>query len=181
MIGKVRKLLATNRENIALGLCDGILNALTLASGKLTDSASAMSVELVVRVAIAGGASSLFMLFVTRYAQLRGELAEADRQLSLTSHGQQAASRLERRVRIESGIAAMIGGVAGFCGSLLPLLVGALVPGAPWIAIVVALALLAILGASLAMSVGGRPLLWASVLAISGAIIAYVGIRLDLI
>jgi predicted membrane protein (TIGR00267 family) len=178
---RVRRLLRENRLYLVVGLCDGILSALTLAAGRLIQADSALSIGLALRVAVAGASSAAFMLFVAHYSELRAELFEAERQLNLTSHGQMAASRLGRVVLLESGTAALIGCIAGFCGSLLPLVVGVMVPSAPWLSIVVALTVLAVLGVSLARAASGQPIQWAFALIVGGGILAYLGTYLRLI
>lgn len=180
MIG-LRRVLLNNRLYLVAGLSDGILTALTLSAGKLIQADSLLTLDLALRVAVAGASSSAFMLFVAHYSQLRGELAEAERQLNLTAHGQLASSRLGRTVLIESATAAILGSLAGFCGALLPLLVGVIVPSAPWLAIAAALAALAILGAFLAFAVNGRAAAWAGALVLAGAALAYLGTYLKLI
>lgn len=180
-MNRLRRLLARNRLDVVAGLCDGILTALTLAAGRMVGAESTLAAGLALRVAVAGASSSGFMLFVAHYSQLRSELSEAERQLNLTSHGQLAASRLGRAVLLESGAAAVVGGIAGFCGALLPLLVGVLVPSIPWLAIAAALVVLGVLGAALAIAAHGRPVVWALVLAAAGAVLAYLGMHLKLI
>jgi predicted membrane protein (TIGR00267 family) len=178
---KLRKVLGEIRLELIAGFCDGILTALTLAAGRIVASASPISLGLALRVATAGASSSVFMFAVAHYAQSRGELSEAERQLNLTSHGKLANSRLGREVLLESAAAAIIGSASGFCGSLIPLLVGVMVPGARWLAIATALAVLAVLGAFLATTVQGRPLRWAVSLMLAGGALAYLGMRLRLI
>jgi len=176
-----RKVLRDNRLDLVAGLCDGILTALTLAAGKMTGSEPPPEFTLALRVAVAGASSSVFMLFVAHYAQLRGELTEAERQLNMVTRGQLAASRLGNKILLESGAAAVIGGIAGFGGALLPLLIGVLVPIAPWVSIAAALVVLAGLGVLLAVAVHGRPLLWALMLAGAGGFLAWLGVQLRLI
>jgi VIT1/CCC1 family predicted Fe2+/Mn2+ transporter len=178
---KLRRLLSEHRFDFVVGLCDGILTALTLTAGKMIASPSPVGIGLALRVATAGASSGAFIYFVAHYAQLRGELVEAERQLNLTSHGRLASSRLGHAVLFQSAAGAIIASAAGFGGALLPLLVGTVAPGVPWLAIVVAMAVLAVFGAILAVTVHGRPLRWALGLVLAGGILTYVGMRLRLI
>ncbi|MGH8428155.1 MAG: hypothetical protein ACRES7_09270 [Gammaproteobacteria bacterium] len=82
---------------VALGLSDGILNALTLAAGRLSSPTLPMTAGLAVRISIAAGVAGVFMLFVAAYAQLRGELVHDDEQLNVLSPG--AWPRPDRGVR----------------------------------------------------------------------------------
>ena len=180
-MSSARRLFRRYRLDLVAGLCDGILSALTLAAGKLLGAEAPLQFDLALRVAVAGAISSAFMLSVAHYSQLRGELAEAEKELNLLDHGRLVTSRLGQAVLIESGTSALFGSVAGFSGALLPLLIGVLVPGAPWLAIAAALAILAVLGASLAIAVSGRPVVWVITLVAAGVCVAYLGSQLKLI
>lgn len=169
------------RLDLVAGFCDGILTALTLAGGKIVHSDSPVDVGLALRIAAASAISGAFIFFVAHYAELRGELHEAERQLTLTSHGRLAKSRLGRTVLFESMIGAFIASVCGFWGTFFPLVIAVLVPTAPWLGIVAAHVGLAVLGVFLAMTVHGRPFYWAGSLVVSGGILAYIGSRLRLI
>jgi predicted membrane protein (TIGR00267 family) len=169
------------RLDLVAGFCDGILTALTLAAGKILDSHASMSAGLPLRVATAAAISGAFIVFVAHYAELRGELLEAEKQLNLTTHGRLAKSRLGRAVLFESMIGASVASLCGFWGAWIPLLIAVLVPAAPWLGMVVALAALAVLGVFLAITVHGRPFRWAGSLVLSGGILAYLGMYLRLI
>lgn len=169
---------AKHRFDLVAGLCDGILTALTLAAGRLLDSQAAMRPDLALRVAIAAGASGAFIFFVARYAALRGRLVEAERQLNLTGHGRMAATHLGRQVIQEAGGSAVINSLCGFCGALLPLLLGVVLPA---VMLVVALAALAALGAFLAHTVHGRPLRWSAGLLAGGVALTFLGLHLKIV
>jgi predicted membrane protein (TIGR00267 family) len=118
------------RLDLVAGFCDGILTALTLASGKILDSNSSVTAGLALRVAAAAGISGAFTFFVAHYAELRGELFEAEKQLNLTTHGRLAKSRLGRAVLFESMIGASVASICSFWGALIPLTVTVLTPAA---------------------------------------------------
>jgi predicted membrane protein (TIGR00267 family) len=164
--------------DLVAGLCDGILTALTLAAAKLLGPATAMSPGLALRVAVAAGASGAFIFFAAHYAVLRGELVEAERQLSLTGHGKLASTRLGRAALREAAGRALASSLSSFCGALLPLMVGAYLPV---IAILLALAALAALGTVLGATVHGRPLSWAAGLSAGGIVLATLGLYLKIV
>ncbi|WP_213069428.1 hypothetical protein [Methylomicrobium album] len=85
-----------HRLDLVAGWRDGILTALTLASGRLLDADTPIDAGLALRVATAAAVSGGFILFVAHYAELRSELIHAERQLNLRSHGCLAATRLGR-------------------------------------------------------------------------------------
>jgi predicted membrane protein (TIGR00267 family) len=170
-----------HRLDLVAGLCDGILTALTLAAGKLLSANDPISIGLALRVATAAAVSGGFILFVAHYAELRGELVQAERQLNLLSRGHLATTRLGRAVLSEAVTGALIAAGCSFCGALLPLLVGAFLPGIPWFAIGVALGALAVLGGALGKVVYGSPLGWSIALLLGGLVLSYVGMRLKIL
>jgi VIT1/CCC1 family predicted Fe2+/Mn2+ transporter len=158
--------------SVVTGISDGILTALTLAAGKLLGHEPGMDVALAWRVAVATGASGAFVFFVAHYTALRSELIEAERQLNLTEHGRLATTALGRAVLLEANGRALISSVCSFSGALLPLMLGV---ADPKLAVAVSLGALGVLGAVLAKSVHGRPLLWAAILLGGGAVFAWLG------
>jgi predicted membrane protein (TIGR00267 family) len=166
---------------IVLGLSDGILTALTLAAGRLTNEAQSLGFSLGLRVAAAALISSAFVFFVARYSELRGQLINAERQLNLTTHGQFAASRLGHAVLVESIRAALLSSLSSFVGALFPLAIAALLPSFRWAAVVAALVVLAGLGAGLARSVHGSWARWSLVLVVGGVLLTFAGIHLRIL
>lgn len=163
-----------------LGLADGILTALTLAAGQLTGPSHKMPLDRGIRIALAALVSSAFVFYVAHYAQLRGELIQAERQLNLTSHGRLASTRLGRSVRIEAFVSAALSSVASFWG-LIPLLTGVVFPRLRWSPVVTSLVSLGLLGIALARVVHGSYWLWSVGLIIGGLILSLVGIRLHIV
>ena len=64
---------------LALGIADGIVNALILASSAVLRG-SGLTIGLALRVAAVALVTSVFTVFVAEYGQLRAELARAERQ-----------------------------------------------------------------------------------------------------
>ncbi|WP_031436722.1 VIT1/CCC1 transporter family protein [Methylobacter tundripaludum] len=170
-----------HRLDLVAGLCDGILTALTLASGKLLNANVPIDVSLALRVATVAALTGGFILFAAHYAELRGELVEAERQLNLRSHGRFASTHLGRAVFYEAITSSLIAGGCSFCGALLPLMTGALLPKFSWCAIIVALGALAIIGGFLGKAVYGSPLGWSIALLLGGMLLSYAGMQLDII
>ena len=164
---------------LALGVSDGILTALILAGGTVLRG-SGLTLTLALRVAAVAFVSIVFAMFVAEYSQYRSELARAGRQLNLTTSGRLATTHLGRAVLRDAMIGALLASVASFIGAVVPLAIGAVLPGASWVALVVALAALGGLGIVLASSVGGRRFLWAVSLIIAGAVVLVIGVQLDI-
>jgi predicted membrane protein (TIGR00267 family) len=161
---------------LVIGLTDGILTALTLASGRVFSSTETITISLALRISAASSVSGVFVFFTAEYMRQRGELVHAERQLSLTSH--LAATQLGRAVLRDTLWGAAISSVCNFMGALLPLTAGALFPRLSWLALAVGLMALAVLGMGAARSTYGNPVLWVIALVIAGGLLTLAGWRL---
>lgn len=166
---------------LVVGLTDGVLTALTLASGRLFAATGSITIGLSFRIAIAASLSGMFIFFTAEYARLRGELVHAAKQLNLASHGHLATTQLGKAVRHDAASAALVSSACNFCGAIFPLLVGVVFPVPRWLPIATAIAALGILGAALANTVYGNVIRWSVALMISGAISACIGIRIHIV
>ena len=169
-------------ENIfalVIGLTDGILTALTLASGRVFSSTQPITIGLALRISAALSISGVFVFFTAEYVRQRGALVHAERQLSLTSH--LAATRLGQAALRDTLWGAAISCACNFLGALLPLSVGALLPRFSWLAIAVGLLALGVLGAACARLTYGHPALWASALVVVGGLLTLAGLKLRIV
>lgn len=169
------------RLDIFAGLVDGILNALTLAAGRILKSGDGADLGLAVRVAVATGLTTIFVFFIAHYAELRAELVRAERELNLLSHGRLATSRLGRRALESAASGALLAATCGVVGAMVPLLFCAYIPGPRWLGLAFILAVLSGLGALLARSFHGSVAFWSISIALAGAILTYVGIKIDIV
>lgn len=165
--------------SFVIGPVDGILTALTFAAGRIVIAAQPINISLAIRIALAASLSGGFVFFVAEYTKLRGELVHAGRHLNLPSAGQLAASRLGSEIIREAFHGTLIATAGGFCGAMLPLALGAIFPAISWMAIAVAVAVLAVLGVLVSRAVMGSPVYWAFVLMIMGVLFSAVGVLLD--
>ncbi|WP_232327102.1 hypothetical protein [Mycobacterium sherrisii] len=164
----------------ALGISDGILNALTLAAASVLHGVG-LSLRLSLRVGVVAFVSATVTLFVAEYTQSRLELLRAERQLMFTQSGRLAATSLGRAVFRESIIAAAVAGVSSFVGAALPLVIGTLAPRLSWVALVVSVAALGGLGVVLGTHVGGRRIAWVVALVLAGIVVTIIGVQVDLV
>lgn len=169
------------RLDITAGTVDGILNALILAAGLLLRPAAAVGLGLAFRVAAASALTTLFVFFVAHYAELRAELARAERQLNLTPHGRLAAGRLGRRCFQQAVSGAALAAGCGFVGAACPLLISVWLPSPRWVGPAVTVALLGVLGGALARSFRGSVPLWSAVIMVGGAALILAGVQLSLV
>lgn len=165
---------------IVLGVADGILNALTLASASLIGADGGIGFGLALRVSAAAFATAAFVFFVAQYAEYRGELVTAARHLSLHSSRRLVRTQLGRTIARDALLGTAATGCSSFPGALLPLLAAVAVPSHPWIAVPIAIALLAALGVAVAVAIDGQPLRWALVLAAGGVVMTGVGYELKI-
>jgi predicted membrane protein (TIGR00267 family) len=166
---------------IVLGVCDGILNALTLVAGRLVHRDEPLSIGLSCRIAVAALASGAFVFFVARYSELRGELIHAEKELNLSAHGKLATSRLGRAVFVEATLSAALASGCAFVGSLLPLLAAVLLRRPFWLGVAFTILILGGLGFALARMVYGSRLKWSLSLMAAGVALSFIGIELHLL
>jgi VIT1/CCC1 family predicted Fe2+/Mn2+ transporter len=169
------------RLDIFAGLVDGILNALTLAAGRILRSGDGADFQLALRVAIATGLTTVFVFFIAHYAELRAELVRAEQELNLLSHGRLATSQLGRRALESAASGAVLAAICGVIGAMVPLLICAYAPGPRWIGLGAILLLLAALGGLLARSFHGSVAFWSVSIAIAGAVLGYVGLQINIV
>lgn len=163
---------------LVTGSIDGILTALTLAAGRIVTPHQAIDLMLAVRIALAACLSGGFVFFVAEYAHLRAELVHAERHLNLSTAGRLAASRLGSDVLRTSLGYTLIATVGGFMGAMLPLALGAIFSAISWMTIVVAVAVLGLLGIAVSRAVKGNPIYWAIDLMAVGALLSIAGMLL---
>ncbi|TYC08760.1 hypothetical protein FXF65_38280 [Actinomadura syzygii] len=160
---------------VTLGVTDGLLSALTLAAASLLGKGTEPSASLAGRIGCAALVTAAFTMFVADYAERRGRLVRAGRQLNLTVRGQLATTRLGKRALRRSCAAMMLAGLASFTGAGLPILLGVVLPGPPWVTVLLALSALAGLGAALAQTFAANPLRWAAAMGAGGVLVTWIG------
>lgn len=160
---------------VALGLADGILNALTLAASNLVGSNGHVSVGLALRIAVAALVTAGFAVFVAEYADARGALRHASRQLNMPSERDLVATQLGRSALHGAAGQCALAAAASMVGALGPLLLAAALPGPGWIAAAIAVVALGFLGAGLATAVLGNRLIWAGALVLGGIGVTLIG------
>lgn len=161
---------------VSLGLADGILNALTLASSSLVGNSAHVTGGLAVRISIAAFVSAGFAMFVGAYSEARGALRHGSHQLSLPSDGDLANTRLGRNAVRHASEQCVLASISSALGALLPLLIAAALPGPGWIAALIAIAALGMLGIGLATAALGSKVRWTTTLVIGGIAVTAIGV-----
>lgn len=168
-------------QPVALGLSDGILNALILAAAAIFRGTNGLSVSLALRVAAVASLPALFTVFISDYAYLRADLSRAEHELNITKAGRLASSNLGRRLTWQAASAAIEAAIASFVGALVPLLTALLLPHDPWLVIIATMIIVGLLGAVLARVVGGKEVTWFIVSLVAGAVIVVLGVKLNIV
>lgn len=166
--------------SLLIGLVDGILTALTLSAGSLLKN-EPVSISMSFRIAIFTALSGSFVYLIADYSEARKELIKAEKELNLTSHGEFASNNLGRAVLTQTLNEMFIISIFGFLGALIPLLANVYFHGNGWIAIVISLIALGILGGAVAKIVYGNTFRWAFCLVISGVILSIAGGILNIV
>jgi VIT1/CCC1 family predicted Fe2+/Mn2+ transporter len=167
------------RLDFTAGFIDGILTALTLTAGRLLRT-GAPSLGLALRVAAATGLTTLFVFFVAHYAELRAEIAHAERELNLLAHGKLAEGALGRQATRKALAGALLAAFCGLTGAFAPLVLSYLLPTPVWLGVVLSVGLLGVLGAVLARSFYGGGIFWSAILMLGGALLTWIGTQLDI-
>ncbi len=163
------------------GFIDGILTTLTLCTGKILEGKKGFDISLALRVATAAFITGSFVFFVAKYAELRGELVYAEKELNLASSGKLATTILGRKVLYSSAIEALIAGISGFLGAFFPLVVAIIDVYLPWITFSSSIAYLGIFGFALGRNVGRKSYLWSISLILGGIIVIIIGTLLHIV
>ncbi len=165
---------------VVLGSVDGISNALGLAAHSILAAGGGLGLGLALRVASFALVTAVFAVFVARYVELRAGLIRAGRHLNLLERGALATTKLGRAVRREAFADAVQASLASFSCALLPLGIAAALPAFRWLPLILAVAMLTLLGMVIGRRLGGNPALWAAALAVAGVILIAVGAALNI-
>lgn len=166
---------------LVLGITDGILNALTLATGAvLHGGGGQLGAGLSVRVGIASCVTAAFTMFVADYAERRVGLVRASREINLAEPGALASTRLGAIVVRESALTAVVAATASLVGASGPLLLGTVLPGPSWLALVLSVVMLGLLGGVIATMFHGRRSTWVVAMLVAGTLVLLLGAVLDI-
>lgn len=164
-----------------LGLTDGILTALTLASARIIQAHNPPTLSLALRVATASALSGGVVFFAAQLGRRNHELIHAERELNLVARGYLATTRLGHLALLETLQAALVVTVSNFLGALAPLLAGPMFRQFAWMPICLAIALLGFLGLLIAQVTHRSRIQWVATLMIAGIALAFLGLWLHIV
>ena len=81
----------------------------------------------------------------------------------------------------EALFGAVVASACSFFGAITPLLFGLLLPGQPLLGLGLTISLLGVLGALLAWSTFGSPIVWSLAMMAGGIVLTVIGVQLDIV
>jgi VIT1/CCC1 family predicted Fe2+/Mn2+ transporter len=165
---------------VSIGLSDGIITALILASGGIIGKSTIDMFEAF-KISFGSAFAGAFSYFIAQYAGLNEELHRTALQLNLKSTDYLLKGHLGIEIFIESLIGALIAAFFGFLGALIPLSSSLIIRGNEIIPLSLSYTSLAVLGLFISKSTAGRARFWVIVMVVVGIIVTVAGFELKLI
>ncbi|WP_241760306.1 hypothetical protein [Thermoplasma volcanium] len=165
--------------SVTLGLSDGIITALMIASARIASN-TPVSLYEALRISFGSSLVGAFSYFVAEYSRLRGEIVRISRQLTMVSPWKLIHTRIGHSILIESLEGTTLSGFSGFAGALIPLASDVYLHQLGEVPFVISIAALSILGIGLARSISGHYATWALGMALLGVLMSYVGLILHI-
>lgn len=181
MMEQLKKIIRVQLFALLLGLIDGILTVLALATGHVLRAQGSITLGLALKVAFATSLSGACIYFFSEYSRQRHRLVHAETELNLASHGRLATTHLGRQILKETAIGMLVSSICNFLGAMLPLISAILFPEKQWIAILIALVMLIALGVGISRLVYGKAILWCASLFVAGILVSLVGYKLNVV
>jgi VIT1/CCC1 family predicted Fe2+/Mn2+ transporter len=165
---------------VSIGLSDGIITALILASGGILGKSNIDLFEAF-RISFGSAFAGAFSYFIAQYAGLNEELHRTALQLNLKSTDYLLKGHLGIQIFIESLLGAFIAAFFGFLGALIPLSSSLIIRSNIEIPLLLSYTSLAVLGLFISKTTAGRSRFWVIVMVIVGIIVTVAGYELKLI
>lgn len=165
---------------VSIGLSDGIITALILASGGIIGKSS-IDLFQAFRISFGSSFAGAFSYFIAQYAGLNEELHRTALQLNLKSTDYLLKGHLGIEIFVESLLGALIAAFFGFLGALIPLSSSLIVRNNIEIPLSLSYLSLAVLGLFISKTTAGRAKFWIVVMVIVGIIVTIAGYELKLI
>lgn len=165
---------------LTLGLSDGIITTVMLVARTLL-SHEFIGLNLALRVSFGSAMVGGFSFFVADYSRLRDEISRTSRQLVLKTPRSLLNGRVGRQILFEAIAGTSISVMAGFGGSLIPLLPAIYIANIGILPIVFAIVSLSLLGAGIGKSVSGNYGFWMITMTAIGLVVTVAGNFLNLV
>ncbi|MEM0139136.1 MAG: hypothetical protein QXZ44_00775 [Ferroplasma sp.] len=165
---------------VSIGLSDGIITALILASGGIVSS-DKISLFLALKISFGSAFAGAFSYFIAQYAGLNEELHRTAIQLHLKSTDYLLKGHLGLQIFSESLLGALIAAFFSFLGALIPLSSSLIILHNIIIPFSLSYLSLAILGLFISKTTAGKARFWVTVMVIVGVIVTVAGYELKLI
>ncbi|WP_337860507.1 hypothetical protein [Ferroplasma sp.] len=165
---------------VSIGLSDGIITALILASGGILANGTINLFEAF-KISFGSAFAGAFSYFIAQYAGLNEELHRTALQLNLKSTNYLLRGHLGIEIFTESLLGSLTAAFFGFFGALIPLSSSLIIKGNIVIPLSLSYFSLGILGLFISKTTAGRAKFWIAVMVIIGIIVTIAGYELKLI
>ncbi len=164
----------------SIGLSDGIITALILASGGILNG-SGIDPFLAIKISFGSAFAGTFSYFIAQYAGLNEELHRIAKQLNLKSTRYLLKGKLGNEIFRESLVGSIIAAICSFFGALIPLFPSLIIKNNLIIPLAFSYVSLGILGLFISKTTSGKAPFWMSVMIGIGIIVTIAGFYLKLI
>ena len=165
---------------VSIGLSDGIITALILASAGIIGK-STIDLFEAFKISFGSAFAGAFSYFIAQYAGLNEELHRTALQLNLKSTNYLLKGHLGIEIFVESLLGAFIAAFFGFLGALIPLSSSLIIKNNIELPLLLSYASLAVLGLFISKTTAGRARFWILVMVTVGIIVTIAGYELKLI
>ncbi|KJE49940.1 MULTISPECIES: hypothetical protein [Acidiplasma] len=165
---------------LSIGLSDGIITALILASGGIL-AHNGISIFLAFKISFGSAFAGTFSYFIAQYAGLNEELHRTALQLNLRSTSYLLKGKLGDRIFLESIAGSLMAALCGFAGALIPLLSSLIIKNNIIIPLAFSYISLGVLGLFISKTTAGSAKLWVLIMILIGIIVTVAGFYLKLI
>lgn len=159
---------------VILGLTDGIITALMIATNEILNS-NATHLGLFVRIALGSAAVGAVSFFMADYSSMKQDLVRLSKIVNPNTPFDLLETQLGRRIIEESIAKTLLSALSGFTGALIPLLPSLLFTTNSLISLAIADLSLALLGVVVAKVQSGNYFFWPPLLATVGIVMIYIG------
>lgn len=159
---------------VILGLTDGIITALMIATNEILVATTAQF-GLFMRIALGSAAVGAVSFFMADYSTLKQDLVRLSKIVNPGTPLELLETQLGRRIVRESILKTLLSALSGFAGALIPLLPSELFVSNFWASLIIADLSLALLGVLVAKVQSGNYFFWPPLLASIGVVMMFIG------
>ncbi len=165
---------------LVLGLTDGIITALMIATAELLSSAEP-HLALYLRIAVGSAAVGAISFFMADYSSMKQDLMRLSKKVNPNTPENLLGTKLEFAILRDSATRTAISAFAGFVGALIPLLPSLIFVSEHLVTLAIADASLAILGLNIARIQSGSYIFWSLLMGGVGVFVMFIGSAIQIV